>query len=222
MLHWEDGISQSSPLKLQPPWGTCCADERDWEVGATDSRSEYFCLVTWCGSKKETLCHSLTWRTSHLRHFFSPQSHHSLYRVHLGGISEHLLYPESVPWYLHREFEEECKTSDHHFSMPAMKFWTHPCYGEVHPCEMSEMQHKIIFLVLSWLQNWQVYQLNHLRGSYGDFPAGVAGCGPKSILEATSAQHCRPAILVLRVWKTLTSVTVPSASDTELLWFPGA
>lgn len=139
MLHWEGGISQSSPLKLQPPWGTCCADERVWEVGATDLRSEYFCLVTWCGSKKETLCHSLTWGTSHLRHFFFPQSHHSLYRVHLGGISEHLIYPESVPWYLHRVFEEECKTSDHHFSMPAMKFWTHPCYGEVHPCEISEM-----------------------------------------------------------------------------------
>lgn len=49
-----------------------------------------------------------------------------------------------------------------------------------------------------------------------------SGCGPKSIPEDISAQHYRPAILALRVWKTLTSVTVPGASYTELLQFPGA
>lgn len=171
MLHWKGGISQSSPLKLQPPWGTCCVEERDWVVGAADLGSEYFCHVTWCGKKKETPCHDLTWGMCLLSPFLPFSSHHSPHRILWGGIPKHLIYPESVLWYLHKGIWKGCKTSDHCFSMSGTKFLTYPRCGEVYPCGISKMQFKMMFPILPLPHYSQIYQLNHPRGSYGAFQA---------------------------------------------------
>lgn len=100
-LHWEGGISQSSSPKVQPSLRNLLS--RGKRSGGRGHRLGIWIILS-CNLMWEEEKNFLSW--SHMGNvfwgLFPAPCHHSPYRVLLGGIPEHLIYPESVLWYLHK------------------------------------------------------------------------------------------------------------------------
>lgn len=145
------------------------------------------------------------------------------HRILLGGISEHLIYPISVLWYLHKGIWR--RGARHEITISPCLVWSSGPSHIIEECTFVGTPKGSSEWRSPFFHCFTTHR--YISGTISEAAMGLflqvnSVCGPKSILETTSAQCCRPANLALRVWKTLTSVTGPYASYIEVLPFPGA